>query len=62
MLFRSFLEGPAKRDVVSVAMNILIGAAVVTRMSTLRTQGVRLGPELASVAPQLLSQCEDNLQ
>ena len=58
----SYLENPANRTVVAVAMNLLYGAAVVTRMNTLRSQGVRLGPDLTHVAPRPLSQFEDTFQ
>jgi PfaD family protein len=36
----SFLEDPARRDVVSIARNLLEGAAAVTRAHQLRTYGV----------------------
>jgi trans-AT polyketide synthase/acyltransferase/oxidoreductase domain-containing protein len=38
----SFLEEPANRKVVTVAMNILYGAAVMNRLNSLANQGVRL--------------------
>lgn len=47
----SFLEDPANRRVGPVAMNLLQGAGVTTRLNTLRNQGVRLSPDLANVAP-----------
>ena len=36
----TFLERPERRDVVTVAMNLLVGAAVVMRTNWLRAQGV----------------------
>ena len=47
----SFLEAPAKRSVSTVAMNILFGAAVMTRASILRYQGVHLPPEALHTEP-----------
>jgi PfaD family protein len=38
----TFMEKPAGRDVVTVALNILHGAAVLTRMQALRIQGLTL--------------------
>ncbi len=38
----SFLERPERRRVVDVAMNLLVGAAALTRVGWLRAQGVRL--------------------
>jgi hypothetical protein len=38
----SFLEQPENRRVVTVAKNILHGAAVLTRINMLRAQGVEL--------------------
>lgn len=47
----SFLEQPANRDAVTVAMNILYGAAVLTRLNMLRSQGVVLPPSFWNVPP-----------
>jgi PfaD family protein len=47
----SFLEPPANRKVVTVALNILYGAAVLTRLHFLRCQGVSLPTSWAQVAP-----------
>jgi len=41
----SFLADPAERHVVTVAANILAGAAAITRSTALRNQGVDAGPE-----------------
>lgn len=47
----SFLERPERREVVTVAMNLLLGAAVQTRLSWLRAQGITLGPAAGRFAP-----------
>ncbi len=47
----SFLEQPASRKVVTVAHNLLLGAAVTTRLNSLRQQGVHLPPEVCAVPP-----------
>jgi PfaD family protein len=63
----SFLEDPANRRVGVVAMNLLQGAGVITRINTLRNQGVRLSSDLARIAPEPLAslagsaECEDRL-
>ncbi len=48
----TFLESPDRRDVVSVAMNLLVGAAAVTRGGWLRVQGVSLSPAATRFRPQ----------
>lgn len=47
----TFLEPPARREVVAVAHNILYGAAVLGRAAVLRSQGIRLSPEELRVEP-----------
>jgi trans-AT polyketide synthase/acyltransferase/oxidoreductase domain-containing protein len=47
----TFLERPENRDVVTVAMNLLTGAAALTRAAWLRTQGVPLPPTAMTFAP-----------
>lgn len=47
----SFLEQPGQRRVVTVALNLLYGAAVLLRAAGLRCQGVRLPAEVVRVAP-----------
>jgi PfaD family protein len=54
----SFLEAPENRKVVTVAMNLLVGAAVVTRIRWLTAQGVRLSPETCRVRPMALNLLE----
>jgi PfaD family protein len=47
----SFLESPENRQVVNVAMNLLVGAAVLTRVNWLRTQGIEVPAEAARFRP-----------
>jgi PfaD family protein len=47
----SFLEEPHQRQVVTVALNILYGAGVVSRINLLRAQGVQLPPEFSNPSP-----------
>ncbi len=47
----SFLENPKERKVVTVAHNLLLGAAVTTRLNHLRQQGVNLPPTLRATPP-----------
>jgi trans-AT polyketide synthase, acyltransferase and oxidoreductase domains len=51
----TFLEHPENREVVTVAMNLLVGAAVVTRAGWLRSQGVSLPPGAGNFPPAPLS-------
>ena len=48
----TFLEQPAQRDVVTVAMNLLVGAAALTRAGWLRAQGVPLPPGAQRFTPR----------
>ncbi len=52
----SFLEPPENRDLVTVAMNLLFGAAVATRIAWLRNQGVFLPSETTSIRPLTLDE------
>ncbi len=54
----SFLEQPRNRRVVTVAFNILYGAAVLLRLQTLRSQGLPLLPEWSRVMPLELEAIE----
>ena len=47
----SFLEAPARRTVAAVALNILFGAAALTRANILRYQGMPLPPEALHIQP-----------
>jgi PfaD family protein len=49
----TYLEAPAERQVVTVALNLLVGACALTRAHALRIQGFPLPPEAA--APPVLS-------
>lgn len=55
----SFLENPENREVVTVAMNLLAGAAVVTRAGWLRNQGVSLPPGAGIFSPAPLSRLRE---
>jgi PfaD family protein len=48
----SCLEPPANRSVATVAMNLLVGAAALTRAGWLRAQGIRLSPAAQGFAPR----------
>jgi len=52
----SFLAKPENRKVVAIAMNLLFGAAVLTRVSWLRNQNVELPNGVGHVAPTPLSE------
>lgn len=58
----SFLETPANRSVVTVALNILFGAAVLTRANFLRCQGVDVPPEALRMQPLELAQIKEYLR
>ena len=47
----SFLEKPENRKTVTVAMNLLFGAALATRVAWLRCQGVTLPPGTGNFSP-----------
>jgi len=47
----SFLEKPENRKTVTVAMNLLFGAALTTRVTWLRFQGVTLPPNTGNFSP-----------
>ncbi len=51
----SFLEKPENRKTVTIAMNLLLGACIVTRINWLKNQGVILPPETVPFAPMPLS-------
>lgn len=52
----SFLEKPENRKTVTVAMNLLCGAAIATRLNWLRSQNMVLPPDTSSFAPKELSE------
>ncbi len=51
----SFLEDPARRDVVQIGLNLLEGAAVITRAQQARTYGVAVHSSAFSFRPRPLS-------
>jgi PfaD family protein len=55
----SFLEQPRNRRVVTVAFNILYGAAVLLRLQTLRSQGLPLLRDWSHVPPQELESLQN---
>ena len=54
----SFLEQPRNRRVVTVALNLLYGAAVLLRLNMLRCQGVPLSADQLRVPPLELEQIQ----
>jgi PfaD family protein len=54
----SFLEKPENRRAMTVAMNLLYGAAVMTRVNWIRSQGVMLPPSSQNFTPLTLSEIE----
>ena len=58
----SFLEKPDNRQAVTVAMNLLYGAAVITRVNWIRSQGLPLPAGFQKSTPLKLSDIERNLQ
>jgi PfaD family protein len=48
----TFLERPENRKAAGVAMNLMHGAAIMTRVNMLRAQGVRLSDEVTRVEPR----------
>jgi trans-AT polyketide synthase/acyltransferase/oxidoreductase domain-containing protein len=57
----TFLAKPENRTTVTVAMNLLFGAAVKTRCNWLRCQGVVLPPEAERFVPMELAEIKDLL-
>ena len=55
----SFLESPGSRKTVTVAMNLLYGAAVITRLNHLKSQGLHLPAHHNTVVPATDAQIED---
>jgi trans-AT polyketide synthase, acyltransferase and oxidoreductase domains len=58
----SFLAAPAARKTVTVALNILFGAAVLSRAGILRHQGIRLPAEFLRCEPLEDSQIKEYLR
>jgi hypothetical protein len=55
----SFLEPWENRRIVPVALNILYGAAVLTRAHVLRAQGVNPAPHTEHIVPQQAAAIEE---
>ncbi len=47
----SFLEPPEQRDTATVALNLLYGACVTTRLNVLTRAGIRIDPQSARIDP-----------
>jgi PfaD family protein len=58
----SFLQSPENRHTVTVAMNLLYGAAVVTRVNWLKHQGVVLPPGMDNFSPMPLKKIQELLE
>ena len=58
----SFLQPPENRNTVTVAMNLLYGAAVVTRVNWLKHQGAVLPPGMDNFAPMPLEKIQELLE
>jgi hypothetical protein len=58
----SIMEAPSRREVVTVAMNILFGAAVMTRARFLHCQGIRIPTGAVAVEPLELTQIKEYLR
>jgi PfaD family protein len=54
----TFLAEPQNRKVVTVALNILYGAALLTRCNSIRSQGIQPPSELTHIAPLPLEQLQ----
>lgn len=52
----SFLELVENRKTITVAMNLLVGACVITRANLLKSQGIILGPDIAKFSPLPLAE------
>ena len=58
----TLLERPENRRTVTVAMNLLLGASVITRVNWLRSQGVSLPPDAARFPPMTLTEISHLLE
>lgn len=57
----SFLEAPPERKAAVVALNILVGAAYLSRLNILRLSGAAVPPALSRFAPRTLDQLQECL-
>jgi len=58
----SFLESPEHRQTATLAMNLMLGASIATRVNWLRAQGVALPAEAARFSPVTLSEINSLLE
>ena len=58
----SFLEKVENRKTVTVAMNLLLGACVITRTNLLKSQGIDLGPDMDKFSPRPLGEIKKLLE
>ena len=58
----TFLEAPSRREVATVALNILFGAAYLTRVNFLRCQGICLPPAALRTEPLEREQIKEYLR
>ena len=57
----SFLEGPERRKVVTVALNILHGAAQLSRANFLKSQGIDLPQDAVAQEPLEIAHIKEYL-
>ena len=57
----SFLEQTSERNAVTVAMNIMFGAAVLNRVNILNKQGVTIEDDLLGFSPMSLNEIQEYL-
>jgi PfaD family protein len=58
----SILESPSRRKVVTIALNILFGACVISRANFLRLQGVNLPADAMATQPLELTEIKEYLR
>ena len=58
----SFLENLENRKTVTIAMNLLLGAAIITRTNWIKNQGVLLSPRVGKYLPLSLYEINDIIQ
>jgi len=58
----SFLQPPENRNTVNVAMNLLYGGAVLTRVNWLKHQGAVLPADMDNFSPMPLEKIQEFLE
>jgi PfaD family protein len=58
----SFLEAPANRRTIEVALNLLFGAAVATRANWLRAQGIAIPAGAGAIRPLALAAIQKRIE